>query len=216
MVPMNVPRSCRACASALALLFSTLGCQSPYRADRGAVVGGLGGAGLGALVGSASGHPGAGAAIGAAAGALSGAAVGGALDDIEARNQAEIAARLGHPAPVGTVTTDDVVAMTRAGLSEDVIATHVRNHGVAVPLRASDLIVLQQQGVSPRVVQAMQAPPPQAAPGMMVEQPYVVAPPPPYWGPPYPYPYAYPYPYPYYPRPWRGGPGVHWGVSVGR
>ena len=213
---MKLHHSCRACAAALVCLVSSLGCQSPYRSDQGAVLGGLGGAGLGALVGSTSGHTGAGAAIGAAAGALSGAAVGGALDDIEARNQAQIAAHLGRPAPTGTVTIDDVITMTRAGVPEDVIATHVRNHGVAAPLRASDLIMLQQQGVSARVVQAMQAPPPQAAQGMVVEPPYVVAPPPPYWGPPYPYPYAYPYPYPYYPRPWRGGPGVHWGVSVGR
>jgi hypothetical protein len=213
MVPMNVRSTSRAVAAILLLTLSQ-GCQTPYRSEQGAVVGGLGGAGLGALVGSATGNTGAGAAIGAAAGALSGAAVGGALDDIEARNQAAIAAHLGRPAPTGTVSIDDVITMTKAGVPEDVIATHVRNHGMAAPLRASDLIILQQQAVSPRVVQAMQAPPPQAAQGMVVEQPYVVAPPP-YWGP-YPYGYPYPYPYPYYPRPWRYGPGVHWGVSVGR
>ena len=197
----------RACAAALLSLLVSSGCQSPYRSDQGALLGGLGGAGLGALVGSASGNTGAGAAIGGVAGALSGAAVGGALDDIEARNQAQIAAHLGRPAPTGTVTIDDVVTMTKAGVPEDVIATHVRNHGVAAPLRASDLIVLQQQGVSPRVVQAMQAPPQAAAQGAVIQQPYVVAPPPPYWGP---YPYGYPY---YYPRPYYG-PAVSWGVSV--
>jgi hypothetical protein len=189
----------------------SLGCNSPYRADQGALAGGLGGAGLGALVGSATGHTGAGAAIGAAAGALSGAAVGGALDDIEARNRAEIAAHMGRPAPAGSVTVDDVIAMTRSGVTEDVILTHIRYHGPATPLRPADLIVLQQQGVSPRVVQALQAPPAvsvQSPPVVAAPYPYVVAAPPPYWGP-YPY-YGY---YPY--RPWRG-PGVHWGVAVGR
>jgi len=181
------------------LCLSLLGCNSPYRADRGALVGGVTGAGLGAIVGNAVGSPGAGAAIGAGVGALSGAAVGSSLDEIEARNRAEIEARLGRPAPAGAVTIDDVVAMTRSGVAEDVIVTHVRNHGLVAPLRATDLIMLQQQGVSPRVVQAMQAPPPQPA---VVPAAYV-APPPAYWAP-----YPYPYPY-YYPR------GPYWGVSVG-
>ncbi len=154
------------------------------------------------MVGGASGHPGAGAAIGAGVGALSGAAVGGSLDEIEANNRAEIAARLGRPAPTGAVTIDDVIGMSRAGVAEDIIVTHVHNHGSAAPLRPNDLIVLQQQGVSPRVVQALQAPPPQAA---YPAPPVVVAAPPPYWGPPYGYPY--PYPYPYY-RPYRTSFGV--------
>ena len=183
------------------------GCASPYRSDQGALAGGLAGAGLGAIVGNAVGNTGAGAAIGAGVGALSGAAIGGSLDEIEARNRAEIEARLGRPAPTGSVTIDDVVAMTRAGVSEEVIATHVRNHGVAAPLLATDLIVLQQQGVSPRVTQAMQAPPPvaqpvgyAAPPAVIVEERYVA---PPYY---------------YYPRPYHRHhhhPGMHWGVSVG-
>lgn len=193
-----------ACLVALAA-----GCNSPYRSDQGALMGGLGGAGVGALVGNAVGNTGAGAAIGAGVGALSGAAVGASLDDIEARNRAEIAARLGRPVPAGAVSIDDVIAMSRAGVPEEVITTHVQNHGMVAPLRATDLIMLQQQGVTPRVVQAMQSPPrPTAAayppPGVIVEQPYAVPapyyyPPPPYW---------------YYPRSCRRR-GVSWGVAVG-
>ncbi len=41
------------------------GCEAPDHTTEGAVVGGLGGAGIGALIGNASGHAGAGAAIGA-------------------------------------------------------------------------------------------------------------------------------------------------------
>jgi Glycine zipper len=185
------------------------GCNSPYRADQGALVGGLTGAGLGAVVGNAVGNTGAGAAIGAGVGALSGAAVGGSLDEIEARNRAEIEARLGRPAPLGAVSIDDVIAMTRAGVPEEVIVTHVNHHGMVAPLRAPDLIVLQQQGVSPRVVQAMETPlqPPPAAyppPGVMVAPPYYAPgplyyPPPPYW---------------YYPRPYPRR-RVSWGVAVG-
>src|ERR671936_864353 len=64
------------------------GCHSPYYADQGALAGGLGGAGLGAIIGSASGHAGAGAAIGGVAGALTRGAVGGAPDDIDGSKRA--------------------------------------------------------------------------------------------------------------------------------
>ena len=170
-----------------ALLIAASGCNSPYYADRGALFGGLTGAGVGALVGNAVGHTGAGAAIGAATGILAGSAVGGSLDDIEARNRAEIEARLGRPVAAGTVTIPDIVAMSQAGVAEDLIITHIQAHGYSGPLQANDLIYLQQQGVSPRVVQAMQAPPRpvvvQAAPmppPVIVEEHYYD----PYWGPP--------------------------------
>ncbi|HEX4148710.1 MAG TPA: hypothetical protein VHY20_06975, partial [Pirellulales bacterium] len=45
----------------LTAMLTAAGCQSPYYTQQGAALGGLGGAGVGALVGSASGHPGAGA-----------------------------------------------------------------------------------------------------------------------------------------------------------
>jgi hypothetical protein len=192
--------------SALALFaLAACGCNSPYRSDKGALIGGLGGAGLGAIVGNAVGNTGAGAAIGAGVGALSGAAIGGSLDDIEAQNRAEIEARLGRPAPPGAVTIADVISMTRAGVSEDVMVTFIQSHGMATPLQAQDLIALQQQGVSPRVMQAMQAPPvaaPQAAAyaaPVMVPQPYVV-----------PAPVYYPAPCYYRPYPRRG---VSWGIG---
>ncbi len=137
--------------------------------------------------------------------ALSGAAVGGSLDEIEARNRAEIEARLGRPV-AGAVSINDVVAMTRAGVSEEVMITHIQTHGMAAPLQAPDLILLQQQGISPRVVQAMQAPPPAAASAaygapVLVEQPYIV-----------PAPMYYPPPYYYRPYPRRG---FGWGVGFG-
>lgn len=144
----------------LVLVFlCSAGCQSPYRADQGALLGGLGGAGVGALVGHAVGHTGAGAAIGAGVGALSGAAVGQSLDDIEAKNRALIEAKLQRPVGKNAVTLDDVIAMSKAGVTEDVIAQHVRIHGVVRQLQATDIIMLQQEGVSPAVIRAMQEPP---------------------------------------------------------
>jgi hypothetical protein len=141
------------------------------------------------------GHTGPGAAIGAALGTLTGAAIGGSLDDIEARNRAEIEARIGRPMANGAVTTPDIISMTRAGVPEDVIITHLHNNGLAQTLNTDDLIMLQREGVPPRVVQAMQQPVIRGAspgpvmygaPPPVVMQP-VYGPPPPYYyyGPPY-------------------------------
>jgi len=123
------------------------------------------------LVGNSVGKTGAGAAIGAGVGALSGALVGNSLDEMEARNRALIEAKLQRPVGANPVSIDDVVAMTRAGVADEVIVNHVRIHGVARPLQATDLIMLQQQGISPAVVRAMQEPPLPRRETVVVERP---------------------------------------------
>src|SRR4051812_18972224 len=110
----------------LTLALSSTGCQSPYYADKGALFGGATGAGVGALIGSATGHTGAGAAIGAGVGALTGAAVGSGMDDIRARNEAEIYARTHQPVRPGAVTIPDVVAMHQAGVNEGILVSHIQ------------------------------------------------------------------------------------------
>lgn len=142
-------------------IVSLTGCQSPYRADQGALFGGLLGAGTGAIIGNALGNTGAGAAIGAGVGALSGAVIGSEMDQIEAQNRAAIARQLGRQVSASAVTLSEVVEMSSAGVDEELIVTHVRAHGMAAPLRTSDLIFLQQQNVSTRVIKVMQEPPPQ-------------------------------------------------------
>jgi hypothetical protein len=175
----------------LPIITQLSGCASPYKSDQGALFGGLLGAGTGAVVGSAVHNPLAGAAIGAGVGAMSGAAVGSALDEQDAKNQAMIAQQYGRPVSPNPVTVPDVINMTRAGVDEELIFNHVRTHGVAAPIQAQDVIVLQQQNVSKRVIAIMQEPPPvvqpppvvyqQAPPPVVVEEyPYVHA----YWGPP--------------------------------
>jgi hypothetical protein len=137
--------------------------------------------------------------------------VGGALDDIDARNRAQIAATMGRQPAPGAVSMDDVVAMSRAGVDEQLIVNHVNNNGMNRPIQSGDLIFLQTNGVSSRVISAMQQPrvvagPPgpvvvEGGPPVMVAQPVYYAPPPPLWGP------------PYY-RACGPGPSVAWGVSV--
>jgi uncharacterized membrane protein len=169
------------------------GCRSSSYGDKGALFGGLLGAGTGAAIGQRSGNPVAGALIGTAVGAITGNAIGEGIDEDVARNRAEVEARMGRQMSAA-VTPEDVVAMTTAGLSDDVIAAHIRAHGVAQPPQVNDLINLRNQGVSDNVLKAMQSSPgPQAAvarasgssPVIIKERVYV---PPPYydscWGPP--------------------------------
>jgi hypothetical protein len=194
----------------LCALAAATGCRSPYYQDRGTAAGALGGAGIGALVGSATGDAGAGALIGAGVGALTGNVVGGALDDIEARNRAEIAGRLGRPVAAGAATPSEVVAMSRAGVDPRLIVNYVNNSGVAQPVTAQDVIYLHQQGVSPDVIQAMQTPRvAQAPPAVVVPPPgpvvveEVVYGPPPYCAPPHFHYYHHHHHHPH----------VGWGVS---
>lgn len=140
-------------------LLTGVGCQSPYAGDRlaatGAVLGGLGGA----AIGSQSGKALPGAAIGAALGTIGGAAIGDSIDEQAARNRAVIEQRVGRQMS-GRVTHADVVAMSAAGLGDQVIITHIRAHGVAQPVDAQSLIMLKQNGVSDGVLAALQNPGP--------------------------------------------------------
>ena len=59
----------------------SMGTAAQSKTTQGAVLGGLLGAGTGAIIGNQSDHPGAGTAIGAGLGALGGAMVGHALEE---------------------------------------------------------------------------------------------------------------------------------------
>jgi len=65
----------------------TMGTAAQSKTTQGAVLGGLLGAGTGAIVGNQSDHAGAGTAIGAGLGALGGGLVGHALEESEKRTQ---------------------------------------------------------------------------------------------------------------------------------
>jgi hypothetical protein len=152
-----------------------------------------------------------GAAIGAGIGALTGGAIGGALDDIEARNRAEIAAHLGRPVAQGQATVGEVVAMSRAGVDPRLIVNYVNNSGMAHAVTAQDVIYLTQQGVAPDVIQAMQAPPvPPASPvvaaptGPVIVEEYHYGPP--FYRPPH-------FHYFHHHHRHRHGPRVGWGIS---
>lgn len=61
----------------LSILLLIAGCTTT---EKGAVIGGLGGAGLGAVIGNQSGNAGTGAVIGGVAGAVAGAVIGNQME----------------------------------------------------------------------------------------------------------------------------------------
>ncbi|HEX5106547.1 MAG TPA: glycine zipper domain-containing protein [Pirellulaceae bacterium] len=188
---------------------SATGCRT--YGERGALLGGLTGAAIGGAIGEDSGNAVPAALIGSAVGAVTGGAIGDNVDADLARSRAEIEARMGRQMR-GAVTVADVVAMTQAGLSQDVIATHIRANGVAQPPQVNDLIYLRSQGVGDFVIQTMQqAPPPAVAPvvygpppgAVVVEHHYGP------WYPPPPAPFFH-----YHNHGYRGR--AHWGFSFCR
>lgn len=186
------------------------GCQSPYYADRGAGLGALAGAGAGAIIGDATGgNAASGALIGAGLGAVTGGVVGSGMDEMQARNRAEIAAQMGRQVQAGAATIDEVVAMSRSGVDPLLIQNYVRSSGMVRPLAASDVIYLHNQGVSTDVIQVMQSPPvpaptviAQGPPPVIVEEHYYG---PPMWHPHFGYRHCYPY---------HPGPHTSFGFSV--
>jgi len=198
---------------ALVVSAASLGCRSPYHQDQLGAFGAGTGALAGAAIGSASGHTAGGAIIGGLVGATAGSAVGAHMDEVEARNQALFQQRLGRRLE-GQTTFDDVIAMSKAGLSDQVITAHIRRHGVAQVPSAPDLIYLKNNGVSDVVINMMQNPPVEVVSALVRERVIVEEHhygPGPYWGPD---PYCGPH--------WhhrrhyhRHRPGVHWGISVG-
>lgn len=184
------------------------GCASPYYADRGAGLGALAGAGAGALIGDATGgNAASGALIGAGLGAVTGGVVGSGMDEMQARNRAEIAASMGRQVQAGAATIDEVVAMSRSGVDPLLIQNYVRTSGMVRPLAAGDVIYLHNQGVSTDVIQVMQSPP-MAQPVMMAQGPPPVIVEEHYYGPPMCHPHFG------YHRGFHHGPRTSFGISV--
>ena len=74
--------------------------------------------------------------------------------------------------PVGTVTVDNVIVMSQNHTDDAVIINQVHANRMIAPIQTGDILRLQQAGVSPLVITAMQESPPVAPPpGVIVEGP---------------------------------------------
>jgi hypothetical protein len=161
--------------SAGALLLSSTGCNNlpGTSKQQGAVIGGAGGAVAGAAVGGEH-HRLLGALLGGALGAGGGYVVGANSDKISGSDtagakqandaaQAQPAtpeqARLATTADLnrdGFVTLDEVVAMRKAGLSDQEMIDRLRSTGQIFELTPEQQQFLLNQGVSQSVVTQMQ------------------------------------------------------------
>jgi outer membrane lipoprotein SlyB len=145
--------------SAATLAVVMTGCQNPDGTQNNTGSGMLVGGGAGAVTGAAIGgsaHGGQDALIGAAIGAVAGGLIGNSMDR-------EQQARLRAQAPQTYVKVDqgqplslaDVMALAKAGISEDVIINQIKNSRTVYRLSATDIIGLRDAGVSDKVVNYM-------------------------------------------------------------
>jgi hypothetical protein len=131
-----------------------------YRNDtaEGTVFGGALGAITGALIGGKK-KRGEGALIGAGVGALSGNLIGRSKDEADAQRAAAGATAVAHAnqrAAVRAVTNLDLIRMTQAGVSDDLVISTLRTRGARLDLSPEALIALKESGVSERVLIAAQ------------------------------------------------------------
>lgn len=139
------------------------GCQSmdggpgwgPNQAA-GTLFGGASGGVIGAAIGSHQGKTAEGALIGGLVGGALGNALGGEADATDRRVQQ--AAHQQHLDNVrSALSHDQVIQLHRQGLSDEVIANQIHNQGIARRPHATELAYLKSQGVSDRVLAAMQS-----------------------------------------------------------
>jgi uncharacterized protein YcfJ len=128
------------------------GCSTAKtRAVEGAVIGGVIGAGAGYGIGQGT-HRGAeGAGIGAAAGALTGAFIGSQIEKPQSQQTGGVQGY--NP---NQMSVQQVIDLSKQGINEDVIIDKIRLTNSKFALSTSDVASLQQQGVSSRVIAAMQ------------------------------------------------------------
>lgn len=137
------------------LIFVNTGCQdNKTRVVEGSVIGGLVGGAAGGIIGHQSRHGGEGAAIGVAAGVLTGAFIGSQIDKPKTETASEQAV---STASTGTMTMQKAVDLTKQGVSETEIIDMIKRTNSKFKLSSDDVKFLMDQGVSMKVINAMQA-----------------------------------------------------------
>lgn len=134
------------------------GCQNPdgtqNNTGSGALIGGALGAMTGAVIGGR--NAGAGALIGAGIGAAGGAIIGNSMDQEQnARLRAEAPQTYEKVEQSQPLSVADVKALAKAGVSEDVMISQIKNSRTVYHLSAPDIIDLRDSGVSDKVINYM-------------------------------------------------------------
>lgn len=151
------------------------------RTSQGAVVGGATGAVIGGIIGHQNRETPEGALIGGAVGAIAGGLIGRSQDNRIAQErynqqQAYYQGRYAQQqaAIASGVSMSDIISMSRSGLSEQVIISHMNSKGVQRRPEVSEIITMHQQGVSDYVISAMQSAPLATQVGAPYPAPHIV------------------------------------------
>lgn len=118
--------------------------------QQGATIGAVVGVGAGAAIGG-----GGGAIIGGAVGAAGGAAIGAAIDDSDRDKLSSYPDTQKKIDKQKRLSKQDIVNMSHAGLSDETIIGQIQSTKSYFYLSNSDIIKLQNQGVSQSVIDAM-------------------------------------------------------------
>ncbi|MEM8734171.1 MAG: YMGG-like glycine zipper-containing protein [Planctomycetota bacterium] len=139
------------------------------RTQDGATAGGIAGAIIGGIIGHQNDEVPEGALIGGAVGAVAGGLLGRNQDQALARQryvqqqayytQQQRAYAQQQVIRNTGISSNDLVNMSRSGLSEPLILSQLQTKGVQRRLEVSEIISLHQQGVSDNIIAAMQSAP---------------------------------------------------------
>lgn len=145
------------------MLISIIGCQnSPNRAGEGAVIGGLVGAGAGMIIGNQGHNRGEGrtegALIGGALGALGGALVGSQIQKQPASQQSAQSQQQAQAVAINPnqMSLQQIADLAKQNIHEDVIIDRIRLSNSKFSLTQEDVVYLQQNNVSEKVIKVMQ------------------------------------------------------------
>lgn len=145
------------CVVCVTLAVSAFGCRTANQTEAGALAGAGFGGTLGALIGSQSGRGGTGAVLGAMTGAVVGGLAGEAADARDERDAAIAQAQYERDQSArNAVTNFDLINMSQAGLSDQVVINSVQTRGGQFDLSPSAIIELKSRGVSDNVILSIQ------------------------------------------------------------
>jgi len=135
------------------------GCAGRNATEIGTANGALLGAATGAAIGNQQNNALAGAIIGASTGAIAGNVIGGQVDRSNESYETKFRADqqvLRERVNKNAVTLDQVVQMSAALVSDEVIVNEINSRGIAAPLTIDEIIYLSKQNVSPEVINGYQ------------------------------------------------------------
>lgn len=135
---------------------AVLGCETnKTRVAEGAGIGGAVGALAGGIIGHQSGSGVGGALIGGAVGAGAGALIGAQID--KPGTKAAQDTQVTQNTPLAQLTMQQIVDLTKGGATGDDIIAKIKATNSKYSLTQDDINFLRNQGVSQRVIEAMQA-----------------------------------------------------------